>query len=176
MSEDTKQQAQINLVDLLLERSQLPSKSTVLDVGCGLGATGRYLAQTRACKVMGITNSGRQVEIAKRLSVKNARVVAPNGLMHTQYFEYGLGEARFLELDAERMGDYFAFSAEPVMFDCVWAVEVMGHFADKEACFQSAELLLEPGGKLVVADWFRAEDLTEGQLETIRTIEGEADY
>ena len=81
----------------------------------------------------------------------------------------GNGSVRFQELDAETMGEHFAGQS----FDCVWISEAMSHLPDKELFFRNAFELLKQGGKLVVADWFRAEDLTEKQLEDdIKPIEG----
>ena len=49
----------------------------------------------------------------------------------------------------------------------------MSHLPNKELFFQNAALLLNPGGKLVVADWFKAEDVTEEQMKAdIAPIEG----
>ncbi|KAL8923175.1 MAG: hypothetical protein Q9208_004738 [Pyrenodesmia sp. 3 TL-2023] len=72
------------------------------------------------------------------------------------------GSARFVELDAEKMGEYFGTQSS---FDCVWISEAMSHLPDKQLFFQNAVRLLRPNGKLVVADWFKAEDLTIAQLE-----------
>ena len=83
----------------------------------------------------------------------------------------GDGSARFLELDAETMGDFFADHGG---FDCVWISEAMSHLPDKALFFRNASKLLKKGGKLVIADWFRAEDLTEKQVgDDIKPIEGE---
>ena len=38
----------------LVARTQIDSQSYVLDVGCGVGATACYLAQTYGCRVMGV--------------------------------------------------------------------------------------------------------------------------
>ena len=83
----------------------------------------------------------------------------------------GDGSARFLELDAETMGDFFADRGG---FDCVWISEAMSHLPDKALFFRNAFKLLKKGGKLVIADWFRAEGLTEKQVgDDIKPIEGE---
>ena len=58
-------------------------------------------------------------------------------------------------------------------FDCVWISEAMSHLPDKELFFKNASALLNGGGKLVVADWFKAAALTNQQLQAdIKPIEG----
>ncbi|KAI4111057.1 MAG: hypothetical protein LQ339_000785 [Xanthoria mediterranea] len=168
---DTKERAQIQLISLLLQRSQLEKGSTVLDVGCGIGGTSRHLALNHGCHVTGITISGKQVEMATNLtktaaaSSSTGETVADGGAA----INLGDGSARFLELDAETMGDFFADRGG---FDCVWISEAMSHLPDKTLFFRNAFKLLKKGGKLVIADWFRAEDLTEKQVgDDIKPIE-----
>jgi tocopherol O-methyltransferase len=73
------------------------------------------------------------------------------------------------------MGEYFNEAPNIAKFDCVWISEAMSHLPNKELFFRSAALLLNPGGKLVVADWFKSEDLTEAQFKAdISPIEGQA--
>ncbi|KAG0649000.1 Gamma-tocopherol methyltransferase [Hyphodiscus hymeniophilus] len=167
---DTKEKAQLQLIELLLERSNLPIGSTVLDVGCGIGGTSRYLAKEHGCAVTGVTISGKQVETARRLSSEaiGATVVDKNESM----VKLGDGSVQFLELDAEKMGDFFTTEPSKAAFDCVWISEAMSHLPNKELFFQNSALLLNPGGKLVVADWFKAEGLTEKQMDAdIKPIE-----
>lgn len=146
--------------------------SSVLDVGCGLGGTSRYLARTAACKVTGLTISGQQVKMAKELTVKESGD-AGSAQDVDGYVELGDGQVRFVELDAEKMGEFFSEAPYQSNFDCVWISEALSHIPDKELFFRNASRLLKPGGKLVVADWFKAEGLTNMQLETdIKPIEG----
>ena len=74
------------------------------------------------------------------------------------------------------MGDYFGATApDASTFQCVWISEAMSHLPDKRLFFRNAAALLEEGGKVVVADWFKAEGLTEAQMEEdIKPIEGES--
>ena len=84
------------------------------------------------------------------------------------------GMVRFIELDAEKMGEFFTKEPNRTTFDAVWISEAMSHLPDKKLFFQNAEMLLNSGAKLVVADWFKAEGMTDSQLEAdIRPIEGE---
>jgi tocopherol O-methyltransferase len=171
---DTKESAQVRLIDLLLERSGLPAGTTVLDVGCGIGGTTRHLAKEHARHVVGLTISGRQVEMARKLTreamAEGQDVVEDPDRPAT----LGQGSVRFVELDADKMGDFFNTDPNKASFDCVWISEAMSHLADKALFFQNATTLLRPGGKLVVADWFKAEGLTTAQLEAdIKPIEGQ---
>ena len=106
------------LISLLLEKSALPASSTVLDVGCGIGGTSRYLAREKGCQVTGVTISARQVEIATKLSAEEASSrnqeaeiltngsdeASPDGSI--KLGKLG-GSVKFIELDAEKMGEYF---------------------------------------------------------------------
>lgn len=159
-------------MDLLLERSELPSGSRILDVGCGIGGTSRYLAKKLGCSVTGITISGQQVKLARELSAKEAGPVEGK-IEESEFTELGNGSVRFVELDAEKMGDFFTDSETKTTFDCVWISEAMSHLPNKELFFQNASMLLNAGGKLVVADWFKVEGLTDAQMEAdIKPIEG----
>ncbi|KAI1762817.1 S-adenosyl-L-methionine-dependent methyltransferase [Hypoxylon sp. FL1150] len=189
---ESKEQAQVNLINLLLEISALPPRARVLDVGCGVGGTSRFLARERGCNVTGITISGRQVEIARQVT---AAEIGSSGATSTtstttstttttsdskpdslEVMEYPAedgkpgGAVRFLELDAEKMAE--RLGAEGTSFDCVWISEALSHLPDKELFFSSAHALVGPGGLLVVADWFRAPGLTVAQEEAdIKPIE-----
>lgn len=158
------------MIDLLLGISALPAESKVLDVGCGIGGTTRYLAKSLGCDVTGITISGQQVKIARDLTAKEvASEVDP--FVVEESAKIGEGSVRFIELDAEKMADFFP---EEVAFDCVWISEAMSHLPDKELFFRNAEKFLKPDGKLVIADWFKDADLTDAQINAdIRPIEGE---
>lgn len=161
----------------------------VLDVGCGLGGTSRHLAAAHGCEVTGVTISERQVELAGKLSRKAASLTkgapattaaigdaeraaaTPAALLDTPFIPIGAsgGRVRFLELDAEKLGDVFPEAA----VDVVWISEALSHFPDKHLFFRNACRVLRPGGKLVLADWFKNEGLTEKQFnDDIKPIEG----
>ncbi|KAH9884443.1 methyltransferase domain-containing protein [Xylariomycetidae sp. FL2044] len=176
---ETKEEAQVNLINYLLEISSLPEGAQVLDVGCGIGGTSRFLAKEHGCHVTGITISGRQVEIAKRLTLEETKSLGGSGeLSASGSYKYaGDGEVRFLELDAEKMLDHFRSSDGPTKsLDCVWISEALSHFPNKQLFFSSSYSLLNPAEKgsarLVIADWFKASDLSREQEEMdIKPIE-----
>ena len=98
------------------------------------------------------------------------------------------GKVRFIELDAEKMGEYFSSSSSSSFsspqqsggvqeqqggFDVVWISEALSHFPNKALFFRNAHQLLRPGGKLVLADWFKAEGLSEKEFDAdVKPIEG----
>lgn len=170
--EDSKEIAQVQLIALLLERSRLPQNSTVLDVGCGVGGTTRYLAREHSCSVTGITISGSQVQLARKLTVGEEE--AGDASVDGMYFSrLGGGRTRFMELDAEKMGEFFRKAPNISSFDAVWISEALSHLPNKPLFFQNAFSLLNDGGSLVIADWFKSEDVTPDEFHSdIEPIEG----
>lgn len=176
---DSKEVAQINLIRLLLDISSVAKGSQVLDVGCGVGGTSRYLASQLGCTVTGITISSKQVQIATRLArTEAAKGLSGSGSTDVEidangFTPLGDGKVRFIELDAEKMGDVFV--ADAGTFDVVWISEALSHFPNKALFFQNARNVLKPEGKLVLADWFRAEGLGQKEFDNdIKPIEGES--
>lgn len=161
----SKEQAQMELIKLLVKRAGGLERSgiRVLDVGCGIGGTSRYLAQEHGCQVTGITISDEQVRMAKKLSggdehgSSEAFIPVPRS-SSTDPQSGDAGSVRFIELDAEKMGEYF----EGDCFDIVWISEALSHFPNKALFFQAATKLLQGGREkcLIIADWFKAPNLT----------------
>jgi tocopherol O-methyltransferase len=83
------------------------------------------------------------------------------------------GTVRFFEVDAEQMQKYFTITKPPdTPFNCVWISEALSHLPNKSNFFSSSFQLLPPQGLLVIADWFKAPDLSAEQEETdIKPIE-----
>lgn len=169
----TKEEAQVNLIQLLLRISKVGDNSTVLDVGCGIGGTSRYLASTLGCTVTGITISTKQVEIANRLTKAEAAKDQEKNEVESDvdgFTKLVRGKVRFIELDAEKMGDFFA--GQGGSFDAVWISEALSHFPNKALFFENTSKVLGPGGKLALADWFKAENLSETDFNNdIKPIE-----
>jgi tocopherol O-methyltransferase len=124
--------------------------------------------------VTGITISGRQVEIAKKLTQAETSPDSISTSQDVDTYSSG-GNCRFVELDAEKMLEYFSADGKPdAQFDAVWISEALSHFPDKPLFFRSAFELLVPGksSRLVIADWFKAPQLSpEQEKEDIQPIE-----
>lgn len=115
-----------------------------------------------------ITNSRRQVEIARELATAEvARMRSPSSSPllasdSTDFVQYpshassaGAGAVRVLDLDVEQMREHLG-AARGETFDCIWISEVVFHLHARQLFFDSAFALLDPGGCLVIADIFRA--------------------
>jgi tocopherol O-methyltransferase len=136
--DETKEQAQLQLIEHLAQVAGVTSGLRILDVGCGFGATSIYLAKNYNAETTGITISPIQVEMANRAA--SAQQV----------------NARFLLMDAQAMH----FDQQ---FDVVWSVESISHYQHREKFFASAAKLLKPGGTLALIDWFKKDHLRPAQ-------------
>ena len=126
-----------------------------------------------SCAVTGITISGQQVDMARKISTDEARSRERSDSDPASYLDLGEGRVRYLELDAEKMGQHFHNDFAKTYFDCIWISEALSHLPDKSLFFTNSATLLRKGGKLVIADWFKAEDLTAQQMAAdIKPIEG----
>ncbi|PVH94278.1 S-adenosyl-L-methionine-dependent methyltransferase [Periconia macrospinosa] len=184
---DTNEQAQINQVNQLIESSGITAGSRVLDVGCGIGGTARYLAREQGCKVTAITNSRRQVEMARELTViagvekGSSSPPRPPTLDNTDFvllppsapstsISAGAGAVRVLNLDIEKMREHFSETLGET-FDCIWFSEVIFHLHTRQLCFDSAFALLEPGGCLIIADMFAAQDPASSSKRALKELQ-----
>lgn len=134
-------QAKYDFVDEMMKLGGISptssSSCTVLDVGCGVGGTSRYLAKNLGsnAKVTGITLSPNQVKRATELAV-----------------EQNVPNANFQVMNALDM-DFPDNS-----FDIVWACESGEHMPDKEAYINEMMRVLKPGGQFVMATWCQRDD------------------
>ncbi|MGH9714345.1 MAG: class I SAM-dependent methyltransferase [Candidatus Acidiferrales bacterium] len=144
---ETRETAQIQLIERLVEAAGISSGSRILDVGCGMGASSIYLAKQYEAEATGITISPIQMEMANRAAAGE----------HLS--------AKFILMDAEAM----EFGE---LFDVVWSVESISHYQDKRRFFASAAALLKPGGTLAIIDWFKNSNLSQRDHEKfIRPID-----
>jgi len=136
--DESKELAQIQLIEHLAQLANLQTGSSVLDIGCGFGGTSLYLAQKYKVSATGITISPVQVEMARK-AASTAQL-----------------DARFLLMDAEAL-DF------PQPFDLLWSVESISHYHDRRSFFGKAVRFLKPGGVFALTDWFKRADLSDAQ-------------
>ena len=138
--DETKEKAQIQLIEHLAQIANIRSGHTILDVGCGTGASSIYLAKHYKVEATGITISPVQVDLANKAAAKEDV------------------NATFLLMDAEAM----KFEK---LFDVVWSVESISHYQDIAKFFASAAKLLQPNGTVAVIDWFKKQNLNPAEYK-----------
>src|SRR6267378_3829371 len=135
--DESKEKAQLQLIDHLAQLAKIKPGSDILDIGCGFGGSSHYLAKNYNASVTGITISPVQVEMA----IKTA--------------EAERLDAKFLLMDAEAMH----FQKQ---FDVLWSVESISHYQNIAGFFASAARLLKPGGSFAITDFFKKENVLGG--------------
>ena len=132
-------EAKYDFVEEMLKWSGADKPAKILDVGCGIGGTSRYLANKfPESKVTGITLSPNQVRRGTELAA-----------------ERGLGNVNFQVMDA------LAMEFPDNSFDLVWACESGEHMPDKAAYVNEMVRVLKPGGTLAIATWCQREETPE---------------
>jgi tocopherol O-methyltransferase len=128
-----RRQAQIDLIEELLQWAEVTQAEHILDVGCGIGGSSLYLAEKFAATATGITLSPVQARRA------TARAQTAGVAAHFQV------------ADALQMP--FADQA----FDLVWSLESGEHMPDKAKFLQECYRVLKPGGTFILVTWCHRE-------------------
>ncbi len=116
----------------LADMANLKPSDLVLDVGCGLGGTARYLAEHYKCCVKGIDLTEAYITAGKKLNAStrlNDRV------------EFVCGSALDLPYENE-------------WFDVVLTQHVQMNIIDKRRFYDEIERVLQPGGRFIFHDVF----------------------
>lgn len=124
-----RRQAQIDLIEELLQWAEVTQAKNILDVGCGIGGSSLYLAQKFGATATGVTLSPVQANRA----IERAQAAHLN--------------AHFQVADALNLP--FADNS----FDLVWSLESGEHMPDKVKCLQECYRVLQPGGTLIFVTW-----------------------
>jgi ubiquinone/menaquinone biosynthesis C-methylase UbiE len=119
----------------LARRASLKPGLRVLDVGCGLGGSARYLASEHQCQVTGIDLTKEYVDVANAL----ADLV---GLKHMVEF---------------RQGSALDMPVDDGSFDVVWTEHGQMNIADKRAFYGEIARVLGPHGRLLFHDIYQGD-------------------
>ncbi len=144
-------QAQVDLIDELLRWGNISGAKYILDVGCGIGGSARYLAKKFDAEVVGITLSPVQVKRAKALTLAS-----------------GLSQPILFMVE-----DALTPTFPPASFDLIWSLESAEHIPRKSRLLLNWYRLLQPGGKVLMATWCHRPippDLTENEKRFLQQI------
>ena len=117
----------------LARRASLKPGSHVLDVGCGLGGSARYLAAEHQCQVMGIDLTQEYVDTANALA----------------------GMVGLSDKVAFRQASALEMPFDDGAFDVVWTEHVQMNIADKHAFYRELGRVTRPKGVLLFHDIFQ---------------------
>jgi tocopherol O-methyltransferase len=131
---ETREQAVLQLVELVARGARVEVGTRVCDIGCGYGETARVLA-SRGAEVTGITVSAAQFSVAAELN-------------------HGATNPAFV------VGDWLTNDFAPEQFDAAIAIESSEHMPDKPRFFEQANRVLRPGARLAICAWLAAENPT----------------
>lgn len=124
-------QAQVDLVEEMLRWGGVEKAKRILDAGCGVGGSARYLAKRFGSAALGLTLSTVQAEQARQYTEKA-------GLEDKVQFQ---------------VRDMMTLNASDGAFDLVWSMESAEHIRDKPQLFKVFYQVLEPGGRFLMATW-----------------------
>ncbi|MCU0523869.1 MAG: methyltransferase domain-containing protein [Elainella sp. Prado103] len=126
-----RRQAQIDLIEALLDWGNVSQATQILDVGCGIGGSSLYLADKFAASVQGITLSPVQSKRATERSITA-------GLSDRAHFQ---------------VADALQMPFADASFDLVWSLESGEHMPDKRQFLAECWRVLKPGGTVLMATW-----------------------
>jgi len=118
----------IEIADL----AQLQPHHTVLDVGCGLGGSARYIANEYGCSVVGIDLTDEYIDVANKLT---------EFVNLTDKVSFKQASALELPFPSEN-------------FDIVWTEHTQMNISDKRKFYGELSRVLKPKGRLVFHDVF----------------------
>ena len=132
-------EALLNINKILSETAGIKTGERVLDAGCGVGGSSVWLAKERGCKVVGISLNQGQINKATGFAIQA-------GLDDDVVFE---------------QNDYNNTGYASGAFDIVWGIESICYADEKRKFLQEAHRLLKPGGRIILADFFKEKELDE---------------
>lgn len=139
-------EALLNINKILSRYANIQPTDNVLDAGCGIGGSSIWLGKNIGCKVTGISLSAKQVATANALAQKE-------NVNHLVKFE---------------QNDFTSTNYPDGSFDVIWAIESVCHATDKSQFLKEAFRLLKKGGRLIMADFFKKENLAGKDAELIQ--------
>ncbi|MBS0629237.1 MAG: class I SAM-dependent methyltransferase [Verrucomicrobia bacterium] len=138
--DETVQTALEQLIELISEKGKIQTNTSVLDIGCGYGASARYLARKKGAQITALTLSKSQWQYS--------RIHDPEST-----------NPRYI------LADFLKNSLSSNSFDVAVAIESLEEMTDKNLFFTEASRILRPGGRLVATAWIVNETPTKWETK-----------
>lgn len=139
---ESVQEATTQMIEQVIEHGGLTGAATLCDIGCGYGATARYLHERYGMDVTGITLSEKQADYAR------SHAPAGGGVSIQQ-------------------GDWLENHLPSSSFDGAIAIECLTHMSDPARFFEQAFRVLRPGGRLAFCAWTASPDASPLAWKTL---------
>jgi tocopherol O-methyltransferase len=120
------------LVEKVREEAGIRPGDAVCDIGCGYGASARYLASKHGANVTAITITPAQYDYAVKTYPSN-------------------GNPRYV------LRDWLENDLPTATFDAAYAIESTEHMEDKARAFAEAYRILKSGGRFAICAWIAKE-------------------
>jgi len=137
---ETVEQATEALIELVVKAGKIEDNSKVLDLGCGYGATARFLAHKVGAIVTALTISKSQWQYARSHDPESTN-------------------PRYI------LGDFLHHTIPEDSFDAIISIESSEHMVEKEQFFSEVARLLKPGGRFVTCACLAKESPSPWQIK-----------
>jgi len=133
-----------NMNDYVISKLEVSEGDTILDAGCGVGGTSKYLAERYKVNIEGITLSQHQVNQANK----------------------SFGQGQFIGHANFSVQDFTQTNFGSEHFDSIYAIESVCHANEKADFLKECYRQLKTGGILTIAGFFMTNDVNaEEDLE-----------
>jgi len=129
-------QALRNTNHYLMQMADVKENERILDAGCGVGGSCFFLAKEKNARVTGISLSQKQINYA---------IQKTQALNHTDLVDF-------------EIKDYSQTQYKASSFDLIWAIESITSAPDKIKFAEEAFRILKPGGRVIIADYFKSDE------------------
>ncbi|CAI7927801.1 unnamed protein product, partial [Closterium sp. NIES-54] len=143
----------------LLPLLSLTPKHQVLDVGCGLGGSALFMAETYGASVHAIDLSPTMISLAIERSRNIRAADATSAPTSTS------ASVPVLQFE---VADCLTRDFPDASFDCIYTRDTLLHIQDKPFLFARFHRWLKPGGRVLITDYCSGKDKPEEWSEEFR--------
>ena len=132
------------LIEVVAAPAGIQANHFVVDAGCGVGGTARFLAREYGCNVLGLDCTPGQIALAKQKT-------APTPTGETARIEYRVADVTK------------PWAVDPGSVDVVVNIENACYYQRRREFLAEVTSALRPGGHLAMNDWMRVEPMTAAE-------------